>query len=77
MNSTIEETKEYIGMWVTEDGYVRHELLPVNRYDEARVHEKVPIKGAIWFQGIILTIKMILDLQQMESLKMEYCTMEV
>jgi hypothetical protein len=26
----------YIGMWVTADGYVRHELLPNGRYDEAR-----------------------------------------
>jgi hypothetical protein len=35
-NPTIEVTKEYIGMWVTADGYIRHELLPGNRYDEAR-----------------------------------------
>jgi len=33
---TVEETKGYLGMWVTEDGYIRHELLPNNRYDEAR-----------------------------------------
>jgi hypothetical protein len=26
----------YVGMWVTEDGYIRHELLPNGRYDEAR-----------------------------------------
>lgn len=26
----------YCGMWVTQDGYVRHELLPNGRYDEAR-----------------------------------------
>lgn len=26
----------YVGMWVTEDGGVRHELLPNNRYVEAR-----------------------------------------
>jgi hypothetical protein len=24
---TMEETKEYIGMWVTADGHIRHELL--------------------------------------------------
>lgn len=35
-NRTIEETKEYIGMWVTGDGEIRHELLPNHRYDEAR-----------------------------------------
>ncbi|WP_185983108.1 Atu4866 domain-containing protein [Aureimonas mangrovi] len=26
----------YLGMWVTEDGHVRQELLPNGRYDEAR-----------------------------------------
>jgi hypothetical protein len=26
----------YVGMWVTADGHVRHELLPNGRYDEAR-----------------------------------------
>lgn len=26
----------YSGMWITKDGYIRHELLPNNRYDEAR-----------------------------------------
>ncbi|WP_057940278.1 Atu4866 domain-containing protein [Algoriphagus resistens] len=36
MDNTMEETGKYIGVWVTEDGYIRHELLPGNRYDEAR-----------------------------------------
>lgn len=26
----------YVGMWMTEDSYIRHELLPNGRYDEAR-----------------------------------------
>ena len=26
----------YAGMWMTEDGYIRHELLPNGRYVEAR-----------------------------------------
>lgn len=26
----------YVGMWVTDDGRIRHELLPNGRYDEAR-----------------------------------------
>ena len=26
----------YVGLWVTEDGHVRHELLPNGRYVEAR-----------------------------------------
>lgn len=45
MKSTIEETKEYIGMWVTEDGYIRHHLLPNNRYDEARGTRKSAYQG--------------------------------
>jgi hypothetical protein len=57
-NKTIEETKDYIGMWVTKDGYIRHELLPNNRYDEARGNQK-----------IILITKMTQDLQQTVYLK--------
>ncbi|MBB6731576.1 Atu4866 domain-containing protein [Cohnella zeiphila] len=30
----------YVGMWVTRDGYVRQELLPNGRYDEARGNRK-------------------------------------
>ena len=26
----------YVGLWVTEDGHIRHELLPNGRYFEAR-----------------------------------------
>jgi hypothetical protein len=40
ITKTVEETKEYLGMWVTEDGYIRHELLSDNRYDEARGKRK-------------------------------------
>jgi putative ligand-binding protein with streptavidin-like fold len=40
VNLQIKETQmvqhPYIGMWVTDDGHVRHELLPNGRYDEAR-----------------------------------------
>jgi hypothetical protein len=42
---TIEETKDYIGMWVTKDGYIRHELLPNNRYDEARGNRESAYQG--------------------------------
>ncbi|MCU0469187.1 MAG: Atu4866 domain-containing protein [Arcicella sp.] len=44
-NKTIEETKDYIGMWVTKNGYIRHELLPNNRYDEARGNRKSAYQG--------------------------------
>lgn len=30
------DSHPYAGMWVTADGYIRHELLPNGRYDEAR-----------------------------------------
>ena len=43
--ATMEESKEYIGMWVTEDGNIRHELLPNNRYDEARGNKKSAYQG--------------------------------
>tara|TARA_R110001632_G_C11278814_1_gene411644 strand:+ start:871 stop:1122 length:252 start_codon:yes stop_codon:yes gene_type:complete len=42
---TIEESKQYIGMWVTVDGNIRHELLPNNRYDEARGNQKSAYQG--------------------------------
>jgi len=42
---TIENSKEYIGMWVTEDGNIRHELLLNNRYDEARGNKKNAYQG--------------------------------
>ncbi len=34
--ATEKQTHEFVGMWVTEDGYIRHELLDNGRYDEAR-----------------------------------------
>jgi Agrobacterium tumefaciens protein Atu4866 len=43
---TIQETKEYVGMWVTKDGYIRHELLINNRYDEARGNRKSAYQGS-------------------------------
>jgi hypothetical protein len=48
---TIEETKEYIGMWVTADGYIRHELLVENRYDEARGNRKSAYQGSYEISG--------------------------
>lgn len=35
----------YVGMWVTEDGLIRHELLPNHRYDEARGERKSAYQG--------------------------------
>ncbi len=48
---SMEETKEYIGMWVTKDGYIRHELLPSYRYDEARGNRKSAYQGSYKVTG--------------------------
>lgn len=51
MHRKIEETKEYIGMWVTKDGHIRQELLPNNRYDEARGDRKSAYTGSYHING--------------------------
>ncbi|MFI5680392.1 Atu4866 domain-containing protein [Streptomyces cellulosae] len=35
-NDTLRAPHPYVGMWVTADGFIRQELLPDGRYDEAR-----------------------------------------
>ena len=50
-SKTMEETKAYIGMWVTRDGHIRHELLPDNRYDEARGNRKSAYRGSYKVTG--------------------------
>ena len=35
----------YVGMWVTADDHVRHELLPNGRYDEARGNRESAYQG--------------------------------
>lgn len=35
----------YVGMWVTDDGRVRHELLANGRYDEARGNRESAYQG--------------------------------
>ncbi|RZJ73076.1 Atu4866 domain-containing protein [Flavobacterium sp.] len=51
METTMEETKDYLGMWVTKDGYVKQELLPSNRYDEARGTKKSAYQGSFVVSG--------------------------
>jgi hypothetical protein len=41
----------YIGMWVTIDGYVRQELLPNGRYDEARGDVQSAYQGSYRIDG--------------------------
>lgn len=42
---------KYVGMWVTADGYIRHELLPNGRYDEARGHRAHAYRGRYTLTG--------------------------
>lgn len=41
----------YVGMWVTEDRQIRHELLPDGRYDEARGTRKSAYQGRYEVNG--------------------------
>jgi hypothetical protein len=41
----------YIGMWVTADGRIRHELLPNGRYDEQRGTRKSAYQGRYTVTG--------------------------
>ena len=41
----------YVGMWVTENGHIRHELLPNGRYDEARGNRKSAYQGRYEVKG--------------------------
>nr|WP_228035438.1 Atu4866 domain-containing protein [Oculatella sp. LEGE 06141] len=51
-NTEASQTSDrYIGMWVTQDGYIRHELLPNNRYDEARGDRESAYQGRYEITG--------------------------
>ncbi|WP_029009681.1 Atu4866 domain-containing protein [Azospirillum halopraeferens] len=41
----------YVGMWVTDDGHVRHNLLPNGRYDEARGDRESAYRGRYEVRG--------------------------
>lgn len=41
----------YVGMWVTADGHVRHNLLPNGRYDEARGSRESAYRGRYEVRG--------------------------
>ena len=45
MKQTNQATNPYVGLWVTADGYIRHELLADGRYDEARGHIQSAYQG--------------------------------
>jgi len=42
---------KYTGMWVTADGFIRQELLPNGRYDEARGRKKSAYTGRYEISG--------------------------
>jgi hypothetical protein len=48
---TMEESSDYIGTWVTSDGHIQHQLLPGNRYDEARGNRQSAYVGQYWVKG--------------------------
>lgn len=41
----------YVGLWVTEDSYIRHELLPNGRYIEARGTRERAYEGRYQVMG--------------------------
>ena len=45
------EKDQHIGVWVTCDGYIRHELLPNGRYVEGRGNRKVAYTGFYSIRG--------------------------
>ena len=47
MHMTIEETREYIGMWETKDGNIHHEYCPTTVMMKPEETEKVPTKVII------------------------------
>ncbi len=40
-----------VGIWITADGYIRRELLPNGRYDEARGNRKSAYRGRYEVHG--------------------------
>jgi hypothetical protein len=50
-DTAVKNPHPYVGMWVTADGHVRHELLPNGRYDEARGRKKHAYQGSYTVTG--------------------------
>lgn len=51
LNHEYVNSHPYVGMWVTADGHIRHELLPNGRYDEARGDRKSAYQGSYIIEG--------------------------
>lgn len=52
--ATEPQDHRYVGMWVTEDGRIRHELLANGRYDEARGRRESAYQGRYRVTGDII-----------------------
>ncbi|MFH9573908.1 Atu4866 domain-containing protein [Streptomyces sp. NPDC017454] len=50
-NDVPSDPHPYVGMWVTEDGCIRQELLPNGRYDEARGNRRSAYTGRYTVTG--------------------------
>lgn len=51
VQASVEANHPYVGMWVTLDGRIRHELLPNGRYDEARGFRESAYRGRYEVNG--------------------------
>lgn len=51
MNQTDNTNHPYVGLWVTADGHIRHELLANGRYDEARGRKQSAYQGSYVVTG--------------------------
>jgi len=49
--NTKDQPHPYIGLWVTTDGHVRHELMANGRYDEARGTRESAYRGRYTVTG--------------------------
>ena len=50
-STQVSESHPYVGMWVTADGHIRHNLLPNGRYDEARGNRESAYGGRYEIRG--------------------------
>ncbi|MFB7500766.1 Atu4866 domain-containing protein [Streptomyces sp. NPDC056161] len=50
-NDTLPDPHPYVGMWVTADRFIRQELLPNGRYDEARGNRPSAYTGSYTVTG--------------------------
>lgn len=49
--NTEQVSPPYVGMWVTKDGHIRHELLTNGRYKESRGDRKDAYQGSYTIEG--------------------------